>query len=164
MFLFPWLDWGIDISDFEKIDFLGHEAISGCSQPLVRPILNSNDTYVVGQKILKNVVWKNFFEKFLEKLLSFPEIYFGHTGTIQSIRTRLLPKISKKYYCPFQKVGPSKGENLSIKNWIFFVFFRKFQFAITFFLLGLWKRHRYEKGSIFHEVFENHHHLSKLLN
>ena len=23
--LFPWLDWGIDISDFEKIDFLAHE-------------------------------------------------------------------------------------------------------------------------------------------
>ena len=23
MILFPWLDWGIDISDFEKIDFLG---------------------------------------------------------------------------------------------------------------------------------------------
>ena len=22
MFIFPWLDWGIDISDFEKIDFL----------------------------------------------------------------------------------------------------------------------------------------------
>ena len=25
MFLFPWLDWGIDISDFEKIDFLAHD-------------------------------------------------------------------------------------------------------------------------------------------
>merc|ERR1711954_192598 len=23
MFLFAWLDWGIDISDFEKIDFFG---------------------------------------------------------------------------------------------------------------------------------------------
>ena len=23
MLLFPWLDWGIDISDFEKIDFFG---------------------------------------------------------------------------------------------------------------------------------------------
>ena len=31
MFLFPWLDWGIDISNFEKIDFLGHGAILGCS-------------------------------------------------------------------------------------------------------------------------------------
>jgi preprotein translocase subunit SecF len=25
MFLFPGLDWGIDISGFEKIDFLTHE-------------------------------------------------------------------------------------------------------------------------------------------
>ena len=23
VFLFPWLDWGIDILDFEKIDFFG---------------------------------------------------------------------------------------------------------------------------------------------
>ena len=29
MFLFPWLDWGIDISNFEKIDFLSHWAIFG---------------------------------------------------------------------------------------------------------------------------------------
>ena len=25
MFLFPWLDWGIDISDFGKIEFLTHK-------------------------------------------------------------------------------------------------------------------------------------------
>ena len=25
MFPFPWLDWGIDILGFEKIDFLTHE-------------------------------------------------------------------------------------------------------------------------------------------
>ena len=82
MFLFPWLDWGIDISDFERIDFLGHGAILGCSQPLGRLILNSNDTYVVGQKIFKKCGMKKKFEKILEKLLSFPEIYFGHAGTI----------------------------------------------------------------------------------
>ena len=33
MFLFPWLDWGIDISDFEKIDFLGHGRFSGVPSP-----------------------------------------------------------------------------------------------------------------------------------
>ena len=32
--LFPWLGWGIDISDFEKIDFLGHGAIFGLFSPL----------------------------------------------------------------------------------------------------------------------------------
>ena len=81
MCIFPWLDWGIDISDFEKIDFLGHGAILGCSQPLGRFILNSSDTYAIGQKIFKKCGMKKLFEKFLEKLLSFPEIYFGHAGT-----------------------------------------------------------------------------------
>ena len=33
MFLFPWLDWGIDISDFEKIDFLGHGRFLAFSAP-----------------------------------------------------------------------------------------------------------------------------------
>ena len=33
MSLFPWLDWGIDISDFEKIDFLGHERFWAFSAP-----------------------------------------------------------------------------------------------------------------------------------
>ena len=61
MFLFPWLDWGIDISDFEKIDFLGHGAILGCSQPLGRLILNINGTYVGGQKIFKKCGMKKIF-------------------------------------------------------------------------------------------------------
>ena len=34
VFLFPRLDWGIDISDFEKIDFLVHVAIFGLFSPL----------------------------------------------------------------------------------------------------------------------------------
>merc|ERR1711951_124852 len=33
MFLFPWLDCGIDISDFEKIDFLGHGRFLAFSAP-----------------------------------------------------------------------------------------------------------------------------------
>ena len=31
-------------------------------------------------------------KKFLEKLLSFPEIYFGHAGTTQSLRNRFFRK------------------------------------------------------------------------
>ena len=45
--------------------------------------------HVVQQRHLRHwaenfqkVWYENFFEKFLEKLLSFPEIYFGHAGTI----------------------------------------------------------------------------------
>ena len=67
MFLFPWLDWGIDISDFEKIEFLGHGAILGCSQPLGRLILNINDTYVGEQKIFKKCVMKKVLKNFLKK-------------------------------------------------------------------------------------------------
>ena len=33
MFLFLWLDWGDDISDFEKIDFLASQAILSVSSP-----------------------------------------------------------------------------------------------------------------------------------
>ena len=82
MFLFPWLDWGIDISNFEKFVFLGHCAILGCSQPLAGWFWTSTALTLVGRKFSKSVVWKKIFEKFLEKLLSFPEIYFGHAGTI----------------------------------------------------------------------------------
>ena len=57
-FLFLWLDWGIDISDFEKIDFLGRGAILGCSQPQGRLILNISDTYAVGKNIFKECSMK----------------------------------------------------------------------------------------------------------
>ena len=33
-----------------------------------------------GRKFSKSVVWKKFFEKFLEKLLSFPEYILGMLG------------------------------------------------------------------------------------
>ena len=61
MFLSPWLDYGIDISDFEKIDFLGHRVILGRSQPLGRLILNINGTYVGRQKIFKKCGMKKIF-------------------------------------------------------------------------------------------------------
>ena len=47
------MDWGDNISDFEKIDFLGHGAILGCSQPLVRNVHGHqsarNDRTTVGR-------------------------------------------------------------------------------------------------------------------
>ena len=65
MFHFPWIDWGIDKSDFEKINFLGHGAILGYSQPLGKLLLNINDTYAVGQKIFKKCgMDKNFLKNF----------------------------------------------------------------------------------------------------
>ena len=81
MFLFPCLDWCIDISAFEKVDFLARGVILKCSRPLDRLILNSSDTYAGRQKIFKKCGMKKTFEIFIEKLLIFPEIYFGHAGT-----------------------------------------------------------------------------------
>ena len=40
------------------------------------------DTYAVKQKIFKKCGMKKKDKNFSEKLLSFPEIYFGHVGTI----------------------------------------------------------------------------------
>ena len=41
-----------------------------------------SDIYAMGQKMLKKCGMKIFFfEKFLEKLINFSEIYFGHAGT-----------------------------------------------------------------------------------
>ena len=65
-----------------KNQFFGPCAILGCSQPLGRLIFCRSGTYAIGQKIFKKCGMKKNFEKFLEKLLSFPEIYFGHAGTI----------------------------------------------------------------------------------
>ena len=81
MFLFPWLDWGDDISDFEKIDFLADGRFWGVPSPWEGWFLALATLASVGRKFSKSVVWKKFFEKFLEKLLSFPKIYFGHAGT-----------------------------------------------------------------------------------
>ena len=60
MFLFPWLDWGNDISDFEKIDFLGSWAIFGFVSPLQEPFLTVGTFSQLGlesprRKILENV-------------------------------------------------------------------------------------------------------------
>ena len=40
----------------------------------------------------------------------------------------------------------------------------KLQTLVTFFLIGQSKNRKYESGAKFHELFENHHHLSDLLN
>ena len=39
MILFPYCDWGIDISNFEKIDFLANQSILGVPSPWPGPFL-----------------------------------------------------------------------------------------------------------------------------
>ena len=76
----------------------------------------------------------------------------------------LLQYENESTYCPFQKVGHSKMDFQKLKNRFFHDFFQKFQMNITFFLCELCERHRYEKGSIFHELSENVNYLSESLN
>ena len=58
-------------------------------------------------------------------------------------------------YCPFQKVGRSQKAFSQSEKADFCNFFQKFQSVSTFFLGVVRKRQRYEKVSIFHELFKN---------
>ena len=83
LFLFPWLDWGIDILDFEKIDFLGHERFWAFSAPWKRDFLTLEPILKgpLGGPRVK--IFKFFFSEIIifKKFLKFPKIYFGHPTT-----------------------------------------------------------------------------------
>ena len=61
MFLFPWLDWGNDISDFEKIDFLGSWAIFGLLSPLQQWFFDMGDNF---EGPIKSAQCENFEKDF----------------------------------------------------------------------------------------------------
>ena len=54
--LFPWSDWGDDISNFEKIDFLGHGRILGVPSPWAGSFCAAATLTPLGRKFLKSVV------------------------------------------------------------------------------------------------------------
>ena len=56
MFLFPWLDWGIDISDFEKIDVLAHGRFLGVTSPWAGWFCAAATLTPLGRKFSKSVV------------------------------------------------------------------------------------------------------------
>ena len=56
MFLFPWLDWGITILDFEKIDFLAHGQFWGVPSPWVGLFFAAATLTPLGRKFSKSVV------------------------------------------------------------------------------------------------------------
>ena len=58
MFLFPLLDWGIDMSDFEKIDFLGHGLMGDFWVFLA--FFAAATLTPLGRKLSKSVIWKFF--------------------------------------------------------------------------------------------------------
>ena len=82
MFLFPWFDWGDDISDFEKSIFwpMSHFGVFPATGQA--DFLPQRHLRHWAENFQKMWYEKKIFEIFFEKLLSFPEIYFGHVGTI----------------------------------------------------------------------------------
>ena len=73
---------------------------------------------------------KKIFCKFLEKLLSFPEIYFGHAGTTQSLRNRFFrrqksEKVANTGTFPFSYMRDIGYKVASSKH-------REFHFALFF--------------------------------
>ena len=49
-------DWGDDISDFEKIDFLGHGRFSGVPSPWAGSFFASATLKLLGRKFSKSAV------------------------------------------------------------------------------------------------------------
>jgi len=56
MFLFPWFDWGDDISDFEKIDFLAHGPFWGVPSQWAGSFFAAAALTPLGIKFSKSVV------------------------------------------------------------------------------------------------------------
>ena len=81
-FLFPWLDCGINITDFEKIAFFASMAIFGVFNPPQRPFSGVRTLLKIPLHFEKKKKKENFFANFLEKLLSYPGVFFGPPGTI----------------------------------------------------------------------------------
>ena len=95
-FLFPRLDCGINISDFEKIAFFDSRAILGVFSPPRRPFFAARTFLKISLLFEKKSKNEKFLADFLEILLSYPGIFFGPSGTIQSLRNRIFRKKRSK--------------------------------------------------------------------
>ena len=95
-FLFPRLDCGIIISDFEKIAFFDSGAIFGIFSPPTRPFFAVRTFLKIPLLFEKKSKNEKFCWNFLEKLLSYPETYFGRPGTFWSLRNHIFRKKSRK--------------------------------------------------------------------
>ena len=76
------MDWGIIISDFEKIAFFDFGAILGVFSPPKRPFFAVRTFLKIPLLFEKKRKNEKKFANFLEKLLSYPGVFFGPPGTI----------------------------------------------------------------------------------
>ena len=75
------MDYGIIISDFEKIAFFDFGAILGVFSPPQKAFFAARTLLKIPLLFEKKVKNEKFFADFLEKLLSYPGVFFGHLGT-----------------------------------------------------------------------------------
>ena len=87
-FLFPRLDYGIIILDFEKIAFFDSEAIFGPFAAPEKSFFTWRTLASIPLLFEKKRKNEKFFENLLENVLSYSEIYFGPPRTIWSLRNR----------------------------------------------------------------------------
>ena len=96
MFLFPWLDWGDDISDFEKIDFWAHGRFWGVPSPWEGWFFALATLASVGRKISKSVVWKKFLNFINSKL--WRNIFWACWDDMVAQKSHASTKMSKNYW------------------------------------------------------------------
>ena len=76
------MDYGIIISDFEKIAFFDFGAILGVFSPPKRPFFAVRTFFKIPLLFEKKTKNEKFLADFLEILLSYPGVFFGRPGTI----------------------------------------------------------------------------------
>ena len=143
MFLFPWLDWGDDISDFEKIDFLADGRFWGVPSPWEGWFLAlaSSDTCIHGQKIFKKCGMKKIFWKIFRKTSKLSRNIFwacwDHIVAQKSLASKKMPKTTKLMYpppcLPYCVIWSQHAQNIFLESLeVFLKIFKKFFSYHTF--------------------------------
>ena len=99
MFLFPWLDWGIDISDCEKIDFLGHGRFWGVPSPWAGWFFAAATLTPLGRKLIFQKVWytKKFWKIFRKTSQLSRNIFWACWDHIVAQKSLASKKSAKNY-------------------------------------------------------------------
>ena len=139
MFLFPWLDCGIDISVFGKIDFLTHEQFLSFLVPWKGAFLGPQVEFRLHSEAVEySTSLKNFiFQK--SNVSAFKCRVSRFFPTITEKNTTLKKKCEKKPYEPFDmRLSNSKMLiHVSVKLWEQSEIFRAYLLSVVFWFLEI---------------------------
>ena len=96
MFLFPWLDWGNDISDFEKIDFLAGQAILSVFSPLQKWFFTLGTFSQLGLESPRRKILKFFFGNFQKTSKLSKNIFWASSDHVVAQKSIFWKKIFEK--------------------------------------------------------------------